>query len=305
MNVAKQFDFEVTTPKDPTKQTLVANLVVDPIKFNIRWKMPPRERILRMVEDLRKHGQKQAIGCAVVDGKVTVVFGFCRAIAYAEVNRQERAEGVSETPITFRMVSKAEAADEMLRIEGAISENEVRFNPTPMDRAYAMRKLYSDFKWDQKKIAERFDVSQATVSNHLKLFELSESIQEEIHDGILSYSQALLLFKVPEEKRDEVVNEAKTQSAKLDPVPGGGNGKKGSEEPRINTGKLKDSAKSVARTEYAKNITDFKNFVMKEDKETPELSLPALKVLNALFDWFSGTLDEAKLKKVLEKNCLE
>lgn len=298
------FDFEAK--QDTGYKTLVENLLIDPKKYNLRFRMPSIDQIQLMVKDLELRGQIQPIVCVPLDGKMTVVIGFCRALAFKEWNRQQRVNGIDETPIRFVTGDKKKFMDELYRAENNIAENEVRFEPTPMDKAYAMRKLHDDFKMDQTQIAEKYGISQASVSNYLRLFTLSETIQNDIHDKTITMSQALLLFKVPEQKRDQVVKEAKANpsgSSKLDNVPTGSGKDEG--KARVNTGSLKDAAQKVAKTTYNKSITDFKNLCMLEDCETPRLNLTAIKVLNGLMDWFTGTKDDEKLVKILNDNTLE
>lgn len=305
MNMSNpNFGFE--TKQENIYKTLVDNLVIDPKKYNIRWDMPSTSDLQKMVNSIKSIGQQQPIICGVLDGKMTVVVGFCRALAFKDLNRQQRSENIPETPIKFSVADKKKIADELFRAENNVDENECRFHLSPMDKAYAMRTFYDKFKWDQGKIADKYGISQASVSNYLKLFELSETIQKDIHEGTVTFSQALLLFKVPKEKRDEVVKDCKASpngSSKLDNVPTGSGKNEG--KPRVNTGELKKSAEKIAKTTYARSISDFKALIVRVNPEEPILPESSTKILDALFDWFTGTKDDKRFLDILESNSIE
>lgn len=80
------------------------------------------------------------------------------------------------------------------RLEMAIVENIQRENLNPIETARAYAKLQDQFGLTQREIASRLGKSRETISNTLRLLNLSSEIQDAVSGKQISESQARLLL---------------------------------------------------------------------------------------------------------------
>lgn len=84
----------------------------------------------------------------------------------------------------------------------AWSENSQRKDLSPIEQAYAIRKMMQDFKWTQERVAAELGIDRSTVANKLRLLKLPEEVLEHLKAGTISERQAGALvpaFEIPEE----------------------------------------------------------------------------------------------------------
>lgn len=108
-----------------------------------------------------------------------LAFGHCRLRAYKLLHAQG-IPGFESMPVEVRQLTDEQMAD------FAWTENEKRRDVTPIERMHAIRKQMETFGWTQKEIAERRNLSESTVSNILRLGQLPEDVQAQVHGGQLS-----------------------------------------------------------------------------------------------------------------------
>lgn len=133
-----------------------------------------------------------------------LAFGHCRLRAYKLLHTQGHS-GFDSMPVEVRQLTDEQMAD------FAWTENEQRRNVTPIERMHAIKKQMETFGWTQKEIAERRGLSEATVSNILRLGQLPEDVQSKVHTGDLSERAALPLityFNLPETVRNAAAKKA-------------------------------------------------------------------------------------------------
>lgn len=155
-----------------------------------------------LAADIHRHGLLQPPVVRLVQNehghiRYQLAFGHRRFRAYALLSEKYGA-AYDEFPTELHDLTDEQMAD------FAWSENEKRRDVTPIERMHAIRKQMEAFGWTQAQIAERRELSEATVSNILRLGQLPEEIQKKVHEGELSERAALPLityFSLPETVR--------------------------------------------------------------------------------------------------------
>lgn len=167
-----------------------------------------------LASDIRKNGLLQPpivrMNNDWAEIRYELAFGHCRLRAWKLLYEQYGLE-YAEFPTDLRQLTDEQMAD------FAWTENEQRRDVTPIERMHAIRKQMESFGWNQAQIAARRGLSEATVSNILRLGQLPEDVQNKVHAGELSERAALPLityFNLPEDVR----NAAAKKSFIPDPV---------------------------------------------------------------------------------------
>ena len=98
------------------------------------------------------------------------------------------------------------------RLEIALVENVQRHDLNPIELALAFRAL-ADTGATQEAIGERVGFERSTISNHLRLLELSRDMQADVEGGAMSlgHAKAILAVANPERRRslrDRIVRDA-------------------------------------------------------------------------------------------------
>jgi ParB family chromosome partitioning protein len=104
--------------------------------------------------------------------------------------------GLQTVPVIVREIDDRTAA------ELSLVENIQREDLNPIERANAFRRLIDEFGLTHQEIAERVGLDRSSVSNHLRLLELDEAIQDALRSGGLSmgHGRALLAITNIEER---------------------------------------------------------------------------------------------------------
>ncbi len=120
--------------------------------------------------------------------------------------RRWRAAGLAElgkVPAIIRELSDRQMA------EWALIENLQREDLDPIERAVAFRGLVDQFALSHDQVAGRVGVERSTVTNYLRLLELSESIQQAVRQNLLSGGHARALLGITDlEAREAVAQKA-------------------------------------------------------------------------------------------------
>jgi ParB family chromosome partitioning protein len=107
--------------------------------------------------------------------------------------RASKLAGLQEVPVVVRPAS-AQAS-----LEIALVENVQRADISPMECAFAYRRLADEFGMGQEQIADRVGKSRVTIANTLRLLKLPLEIQDALQEGSLSegHARALLMSDSP------------------------------------------------------------------------------------------------------------
>ena len=108
--------------------------------------------------------------------------------------RASRMAGLKEVPVIIREYTKQQ------QVEIALIENLQRENLNPIEEANAYRRLIEEFHLKQDEVADRVSKGRPTITNSLRLLNLSEKVQQMIVEEMLStgHARCLLQIKDPE-----------------------------------------------------------------------------------------------------------
>ncbi|MFT3784947.1 MAG: ParB/RepB/Spo0J family partition protein [Tepidisphaeraceae bacterium] len=104
--------------------------------------------------------------------------------------RAAKLAGLTTVPAVVR------DADRWSQAQMALVENIQRTDLNPIDRAHGYRTLLADLGLTQAELAIRLGEDRSTVSNHLRLLELDDAVQDLVRDGKLSLGHAKVLAGV-------------------------------------------------------------------------------------------------------------
>lgn len=176
-------------------------LVTDPAHplYDERVHLPLDEALVRSI--MRK-GVMQPI-CAIRDaatGLVLVSAGRQRTRAAIEANRRLADEGrpAIRVPVMPRSDTMAGA------MEVSASENAIRRDETPLQRAGKMRRMH-ECGHDLEGIAEAFGCSVATVESTMLLLSAHPAVQQALASGTITAGHASKLLRLKPEQQAEAV----------------------------------------------------------------------------------------------------
>jgi ParB family chromosome partitioning protein len=85
-------------------------------------------------------------------------------------------------------------------------ENIQRTDLSFFEEADGIKRLMNEFSLSQTEVAEYLSIAQSTLSNKLRLLKLTREQRERITLGKLTERHARAFIRLPEERRDEVIN---------------------------------------------------------------------------------------------------
>jgi ParB family chromosome partitioning protein len=172
----------------------VQQVAVDAIQPNPRQ---PRihfkeEDLADLAASIREHGVIQPlIVTPKPDGTFTLIAGERRWQA------SQRA-GLRTVPVITR------EANNQQMLEVALIENVQRADLNSMEEAEAYRQLVEEFGLSHEAVAKRVGKSRSTVTNTMRLLELSDKMKQAIVDGVITEGHARAILGLTNQKaRDE------------------------------------------------------------------------------------------------------
>lgn len=190
-----------TTPfhveQDPTSVSKVGALITLPIELIQPNPYQPRtvmdERSLAsLVASIKKSGILQPITVRKRDGRHEIIAGERRWTA-------AKACGLAAIPVIIR-----DADDEQM-LELALIENIQREDLNPIDRAKAYKRFCTRFNLRAEDLADRLGEDRSTVSNYMRILELSPGVQDLVAQGRLGMGHGRCLLGIAEvRRRDEL-----------------------------------------------------------------------------------------------------
>jgi len=124
------------------------------------------------------------------DGKYLIVAGERRV-------RAARIAGLREVPVIVKMFTEEE------KLEIALIENIQREDLSPIEEAYAYKRLIDISKLNQEEIAAKVGRKRSTVANTLRLLKLAPPIQDALRKGSITpgHARALLMVEDLENRK--------------------------------------------------------------------------------------------------------
>lgn len=163
----------------------------------------PREHfdeqaLASLAESIRQDGLMQPV---VV--RQTAQSGRYELVAGERRWRAARLAELDQVPAIIRELTDRQMA------EWALIENLQREDLDPIERAAAFRGLIDQFALSHDQVAGRVGVERSTITNYLRLLELSDQIQHAVRQGLLSAGHARALLGISDlEAREAVAQKA-------------------------------------------------------------------------------------------------
>jgi ParB family transcriptional regulator, chromosome partitioning protein len=163
-----------------------------PIEFLRPSPLQPRRRfdeaeLEALAQSIRERGVLQPLLVRPAGG---IVAGY-EIVAGERRWRAAQRAGQHEVPVVVRELSDQET------LELALIENLQRADLSPLEEAYAYRRLTSEFAHTQEALAEAIGKSRSHVANTLRLLTLPPAVHELVEDGRLSAGHARALIGSP------------------------------------------------------------------------------------------------------------
>lgn len=122
--------------------------------------------------------------------------------------RAAQIAGLTVVPCLFAEVSDQEAA------EWSLMENLQREDLNPIDKAYAFKRLVTEFKLTQIQVAERLGVDRYSVAHHIRITEIEPEIQQMLREGKLHFAHARALLQAPSQHPTKDPNKSRLSLAR-------------------------------------------------------------------------------------------
>lgn len=153
------------------------------------------EKIRQLSESIKQHGVIQPL-------IVKKEKNFYKIVAGERRWRAAREAGIRKVPVVVREVSEREA------VEIALIENLQREDLNPLEEAEAYQRLITEFEMSQEEIALRVGKSRPTVTNSLRLLNLTPQVKKMLQQGKISGGHARALLPVDDSERQRAAAEA-------------------------------------------------------------------------------------------------
>lgn len=169
-------------PTDDAPQTLPVDLI-DPNPLQPR-RLFQNERLAELAQSIRTNGIVQPLVVRRMGDRYQLVAG----------ERRWRAAKMAEIPDVPVVVR--EIPDERL-LEISLIENIQREDLNPMETAHAFQRLTEELQLSPDQIGQRTGKDRTTVTNFLRLLQLSEDLQQLVAERRLSAGHARCLLALP------------------------------------------------------------------------------------------------------------
>lgn len=148
----------------------------------------PEKELAKMAASIREHGILQPLVVRTRDDGYELIIGERRW-------RAAQIAGLDEAPVVVL------DATDRAALEMALVENVQRADLNPVELAHAYDELMRHEGMTQEEIGRRVGLDRSSVSNHLRLLDLSGDIQQDLIDQKLTMGHAKALLQAPEEHR--------------------------------------------------------------------------------------------------------
>jgi len=154
-----------------------------------------RESLEELAGSIRSQGMVQPVVVRDLgDGRYEIIAGERRW-------RAAQLAGLHEVPVVVRQASDLEA------MCLALIENIQREDLTPLEEARGLARLLNEFEMTHDMVAEAVGRSRSTITNLLRLLELSPAVKQLLENGELQMGHARALLPLPEHRQKELAEE--------------------------------------------------------------------------------------------------
>jgi ParB/RepB/Spo0J family partition protein len=181
---------------DEIREILIADVLVDP---QVRKEFDPSS-LQELAASLKESGQQQPILVRRLGDTFKLIFG----------ERRLRAAQLAGWTKIRAIVTQVDLTESEI-VQRQLIENMQRIDLCPLEVAKGMRQLMDLNGLKAGVVATRLGVSAATVTKHLGLLKLPESLQEQVASGAIAMSAAYELSRVDDAGvRSELAGELAT-----------------------------------------------------------------------------------------------
>lgn len=145
------------------------------------------EKILELAESIKSNGIIQPLVLKKVDDEYIIVAGERRW-------RAAKSIGIKEVPAIVMNLTEKQI------LEISLIENIQREDLNSIEEALAYKKLINDFNLTQEELSKRIGKSRVTITNTLRLLNLSEDVQQYIIEGVISEGHGRALLGITDSK---------------------------------------------------------------------------------------------------------
>ena len=145
------------------------------------------EKILELAESIKSNGIIQPLVLKKVNNEYIIVAGERRW-------RAAKLIGLKEVPAIIMNLTEKQI------LEISLIENIQREDLNSIEEALAYKKLINDFNLTQEELSKRIGKSRVTITNTLRLLNLSEDVQQYIIEGVISEGHGRALLGITDSK---------------------------------------------------------------------------------------------------------
>ncbi len=145
------------------------------------------DELHELAESIKKHGVIQPLLVEKNGERYTIVAGERRW-------RAAKIAGLKEVPCLVKEYTEQE------KVEIQIIENLQRENLNPIEEAAAYKRLIEEFHLTQDELSERIGKKRTTITNKMRLLNLSDQVQEMLIEDKLSEGHARALLAIEDDK---------------------------------------------------------------------------------------------------------
>ena len=145
------------------------------------------EKILELAESIKSNGIIQPLVLKKVNNEYIIVAGERRW-------RAAKLIGLKEVPAIIMNLTEKQI------LEISLIENIQREDLNYIEEALAYKKLIHDFNLTQEELSKRIGKSRVTITNTLRLLNLSEDVQQYIIEGVISEGHGRALLGITDSK---------------------------------------------------------------------------------------------------------
>lgn len=186
----------------PSRTQEQAGLTYLPVSSLQPNRHQPRQRfdeaaLKRLADSIASEGVMQPIvarSCLDQPGRYEVVAGERRW-------RAAQLAGLVKMPVIVRNLNDRQIA------EWALIENLQREDLNPIERAEAFSRLIEQFGLSHEEAGARVGMDRSSISNHLRLLVLSDTVKDMLGEGLLSMGQARALLGLSDSSQQQALAE--------------------------------------------------------------------------------------------------
>ncbi len=150
-----------------------------------------------LADSIKEKGLIQPIVVSEEDGTYLIIAGERRW-------RAAQLAGLKKVPVIIKDYTPDEA------LEVALIENIQREDLNPIEEALAYKRMVEELNYSQSQVAQKVGKDRSTVANIMRLLNLSEEMQKDLMEGVITSGHAKALLMLDNEKdrkklRDQIV----------------------------------------------------------------------------------------------------